>query len=89
MTDDWPLLPDHCLEVIRISLACTADISLYTFRWGADHSKKPGLKSNSRRYCVNWEALDVWNRKRSLGFSPELKSPEWMVEDAHGGIRAI
>ena len=75
------LSPDHCLEVIRISLACTADISLYTFKWEDANLEKPRLKSNSKRYCVDWEALGDWSGKRSVGLNAPLERPEWMTED--------
>ena len=77
------LLPDHCIDVLRTSLTCTADISLYTFRWEETNLKKPKLKSNSKRYCVDWEALGDWSRRRAVDLDVQLKRPEWMAEDMH------
>lgn len=65
---------DHCLETLRLSSMCSADIGLYTFRWPShhDHSKKLATKSNSVRQCVDWDRLHEWAEGRSVGFNPVL-----------------
>lgn len=64
---------DHCIETIRISLMCTGDISLYTFHWENDHQEKPTTRSNSERYCANWEKLQAWSLQRTVGMNPLLR----------------
>ncbi|KAI0416906.1 hypothetical protein F5X98DRAFT_364129 [Xylaria grammica] len=58
----------HCVDTIRRSLMCKADIAVYTAYWIGDHDAFPNkeLRSNSDRICVNWEAIDGWARTRLL-----------------------
>ncbi|KAF2792807.1 hypothetical protein K505DRAFT_245899, partial [Melanomma pulvis-pyrius CBS 109.77] len=69
----WEDHLDHCLEVLRISVMCTADTSLYTFSWpeGPDfgfldaHSRSP-------RKCTDWEQLENYAWGRKIGLAPTL-----------------
>ncbi|KAL8671456.1 MAG: hypothetical protein Q9168_004044 [Polycauliona sp. 1 TL-2023] len=65
---------DHCLETLRLSSMCKADVGLYTFEWITGDAK-PATKSNSVANCVNWDKLHAWASKRSVGFNPALKRP--------------
>lgn len=58
----------HCVDTIRRSLMCKADVGLYTAYWIGDHNAFPNkeLRSESETVCVNWEAIDAWSRKRLL-----------------------
>lgn len=56
---------DHCIDTLRRSSMCRADTSLYTFRWrGGDVTRKPELKTNAERVCVNWQAVETWGQER-------------------------
>jgi hypothetical protein len=58
----------HCVDTIRRSLMCRADLALYTAYWIGDHTAFPSkeLRSNSDTICVDWEAIDGWARTRLL-----------------------
>ncbi|KAF2804151.1 uncharacterized protein BDZ99DRAFT_525744 [Mytilinidion resinicola] len=69
---------NHCIESIRLSLMCAANVALYSFQWpeeGEEHTRKPKTKTNSSRVCVDWERLDSWTRERGVGLQPRLKHP--------------
>ncbi|KAF2475361.1 uncharacterized protein BDR25DRAFT_340146 [Lindgomyces ingoldianus] len=71
--DYWTDHLDHCIEVLRISLMCTADLSLYTFSWPDDPDAIfLNAHSNSPRKCVKWEQLERWSTKRKISLSPVL-----------------
>lgn len=54
---DWQVHADHCIELLRASAMCHADIaSLTTFVW--DKSKRPMLSmERPLRQCVDWDEL--------------------------------
>ncbi|KAF2187322.1 hypothetical protein K469DRAFT_506022, partial [Zopfia rhizophila CBS 207.26] len=58
---------DHCIEVLRLSLMCTADISLYTFSW-PKYEKFTFLDAHSKppRKCVGWGQFESWSLKRKI-----------------------
>lgn len=58
----------HCVDTIRRSLMCKADVAIYTAYWIGDHTAVPSkeLRSESDTVCVNWEAIDAWSRQRLL-----------------------
>ncbi|KAF7527335.1 hypothetical protein G7054_g10498 [Neopestalotiopsis clavispora] len=56
---------DHCIEDIRQSLMCHADLSVVTFDWRAD-KRKPWPNFHLDQTCVDWNALDAWAAKRSF-----------------------
>lgn len=58
----------HCIEYIRRTIMCHADVSVYAATWIADSHEKPNkdLISNGERECVNWDAIDKWSRERAL-----------------------
>ncbi|KAF2258877.1 hypothetical protein CC78DRAFT_537484 [Lojkania enalia] len=64
---------DHCLEVLRMSAMCHADLSLYTFRWPADpQSKFLEAHSTSPKMCVDWTQLESYAWGRKIGLTPTL-----------------
>ncbi|KAI9843959.1 MAG: hypothetical protein M1837_006000 [Sclerophora amabilis] len=64
---------DHCLEALRTSSMCRADISLITFRWEGEAAEH---QSYSMRQCVDWDILDRWAGERAMGFSPAILEDE-------------
>lgn len=58
----------HCVDTIRRSLMCKADVAIYTAYWIGDHNAIPSkeLRSESDTVCVDWEAIDAWSRERML-----------------------
>lgn len=67
---------DHCIDTIKQSLVCAGNPALYTFRWERNGTGKPLTKTNSKRVCVDFEALKTWSLERGIGFSPTLVGPE-------------
>ncbi|KAF2443855.1 hypothetical protein P171DRAFT_474012 [Karstenula rhodostoma CBS 690.94] len=68
---------DHCIETLRLSAMCNADLSLYTFTWPREenftfldaHSKTP-------RTCVDWGQVEAWSVGRKVGLAPTVIKPE-------------
>lgn len=58
----------HCVDAIRRSLMCKADVATYTAYWigNQDAAISKVIRSNSDSMCVNWEAVDAWSRKRMV-----------------------
>ncbi|ROW05056.1 hypothetical protein VSDG_00637 [Cytospora chrysosperma] len=56
---------DHCINDIRQSLMCHADLSVVTFWWHPE-MRKPMPNFHIDQTCVNWDALDAWASKRSF-----------------------
>ncbi|OAG02414.1 uncharacterized protein CC84DRAFT_1220740 [Paraphaeosphaeria sporulosa] len=63
---------DHCIETLRISIMCQADLSLYTFKWDSNDEYRPHAKSNSKRMCVNWDEVERWSSERKVSLWPRL-----------------
>jgi len=56
---------DHCLDTLRQSIMCHADITLLTMRWG--HKQAIPLGNFSAPHeCINWDILDEWSKERSV-----------------------
>ncbi|KAK0724133.1 hypothetical protein B0H67DRAFT_549984 [Lasiosphaeris hirsuta] len=56
---------DHCIDDIRQSLMCHADLSVVTFWWHPE-MRKPMPNFHLDQTCVNWDRLDAWASKRSF-----------------------
>ena len=63
---------DHCIETLRISIMCNADLSLYTFYWKIREENRPHAKSNAKRVCINWHEVEQWSMKRKVSLWPRL-----------------
>ncbi|KAF2015189.1 hypothetical protein BU24DRAFT_482779, partial [Aaosphaeria arxii CBS 175.79] len=63
---------DHCIETLRISIMCNADLSLYTFYWKEREENRPHAKSNSQRQCLNWAQIEQWSISRQVSLWPRL-----------------
>jgi len=58
----------HCIEYIRRTVMCHADVSMYAAVWIADSHELPNkdLTAGGQRQCVKWDAVDSWSRKMAL-----------------------
>ncbi|PFH58958.1 hypothetical protein XA68_12975 [Ophiocordyceps unilateralis] len=56
---------DHCIDDIRQSLMCHADLSVVTFDW-LPHRRRPWPNFHIDQTCIDWEKLDGWASKRSF-----------------------
>ncbi|KAF2804554.1 uncharacterized protein BDZ99DRAFT_397559 [Mytilinidion resinicola] len=57
---------EHCVDVLRNRLMCTADASLVTFRWVKGVSG-PYPYFNTKHECRSYEGLLGWDRERRPG----------------------
>ncbi|KAF2193130.1 hypothetical protein K469DRAFT_551912, partial [Zopfia rhizophila CBS 207.26] len=65
---DWKELYshiDHCLESLRQTLICQADVSVYTLKWTPHSRFKPTVKVPQPHACVDWGRLHEWMKRRS------------------------
>jgi hypothetical protein len=56
----------HCIEVLRLSAMCTADLGMYSFFWSSSDAEKPTARSSAPRKCYNWTQIDSWSRERMI-----------------------
>ncbi|KAF7978949.1 hypothetical protein HWV62_44173 [Athelia sp. TMB] len=50
---------DHCLNAIRESLVCNADLTPVTWHWN-ERDQISGVEFNAVHTCVNWENIHTW-----------------------------
>ncbi|KAF2826766.1 hypothetical protein CC86DRAFT_416493 [Ophiobolus disseminans] len=56
---------DHCLESLRQTLLCQADVSVYTLEWTPHSRFKPTVRVSQPHVCVDWPRLHDWMLKRA------------------------
>jgi hypothetical protein len=56
----------HCIEALRVSVMCSADLGLYSFIWTGADATKPSARSTSPRKCMDWDTIDRWSRERMI-----------------------
>lgn len=67
---------DHCIEVLRLSSMCNADLSLYTFTWPRKEDFTfLDAHSNTPRKCVNWDQVEEWSVQRKVELAPTVIKP--------------
>ncbi|KAI9155098.1 D-amino-acid oxidase [Paramyrothecium foliicola] len=54
---------DHCIDNIRMTLMCKADISLGSYDW-VDNNRRPLTNFRSEHSCYNWDMVNNWARDR-------------------------
>ncbi|PHH75343.1 hypothetical protein CDD82_4485 [Ophiocordyceps australis] len=62
---DFRVHADHCIDDIRQSLMCHADLSVVAFEW-KQHIRTPIPNFHVDQACVDWEQIDAWAAKRSF-----------------------
>ncbi|KAF7975505.1 hypothetical protein HWV62_9437 [Athelia sp. TMB] len=50
---------DHCLNAIRESLVCNADLTPVTWHWN-ERDQISGVEFNAVHTCVNWDNIHAW-----------------------------
>jgi hypothetical protein len=63
---------EHCLDSIRMSLQCNADVSIVTFKWIANYSL-PWPDFRTTHQCRNWDTLLDWVKERQVDMTGEGK----------------
>lgn len=59
-------IKDHCLEVLRKNIQCTADVGLFTF-YMLPGDPLPWPELNSWHTCRNFDAVRDWALEHSVG----------------------
>jgi hypothetical protein len=57
------LPPAHCIDSIRLSLQCSADVSLITWKWLKDYAN-PWPDFRGKHECRNWDDILEWANDR-------------------------
>lgn len=79
---------EHCLDIIRQRLMCTADSGIVTFRW-VKGTPNPYPDFNTRHQCRSWEKLTNFAKSRAGGYisddymwpnEPPKGDPAWLNE---------
>ncbi|KAI0893054.1 hypothetical protein F4806DRAFT_220695 [Annulohypoxylon nitens] len=65
---------DHCLEILRQSVMCHADVSMITMTWEPT-SVFPAADFQNVHECTNWDILYEWQKERSV----DLMQPGLLV----------
>ncbi|KAK2001891.1 hypothetical protein LX36DRAFT_652900 [Colletotrichum falcatum] len=56
---------DHCIDNIRMTLMCKADISLGSYDW-VDNNRRPLTNFHTEHSCYNWDLVNNWARDHSF-----------------------
>lgn len=57
---------DHCIEVLRKGIMCSADTSLNTVTWDPLNLTHMKGVTDGPRKCVNWDHLERWVESRRV-----------------------
>lgn len=75
-------MPDHCLEYLRATSMCHADVSLTSFYYEPDpldplQRPRATERLNTRHECYAWEKLHAWSKARAVDLldAGSLKPP--------------
>ncbi|KAK7911255.1 hypothetical protein PG985_013736 [Apiospora marii] len=72
---------DHCLESLRQSVLCQADVSVYTLEWTPHSRYKPAVRVPQPHACVDWDALHGWMSERAASLDDAVGPPAGMFEE--------
>ena len=75
------LILAHCIDSLRLSLQCSSDISLLTFKW-LKHSPQPWPDFRSHHTCRNWENILDWGKANMV----DTKKPDLFFHPVFGSI---
>lgn len=67
---------EHCLEALRLSLLCNADLSIYTLGWTNHSAIRPAVHIPNPNVCVDWEGLHGWMNGRSARLEDAIEMPK-------------
>ncbi|CCF43200.1 hypothetical protein CH063_12967 [Colletotrichum higginsianum] len=69
---------DHCLDFLRQSAMCHADVGVITFQW-SPNSLLP-VANATHHQCANWDKLAQWTKARTV----DMMKPGWLVHPSKG-----
>ena len=71
---------EHCIDMLRQSIMCHADIAPVTMRWG--HTQPVPLANfSSPHQCANWADINDWAKTRSI---ENLTEPGYLMHPEFG-----
>jgi DNA mismatch repair ATPase MutS len=67
---------DHCVDAIRQSLMCTADVSVLVWRWNKKRQQNMEVGQIAHT-CRNFEKIQAWAKERAVysGFDEWFREP--------------
>jgi len=78
---------DHCINSVRESLMCSADIAPNVFQWG-EGEKRNGARLDVEHTCTNFEQLQGWAREwkpvHKLS-AEEHTTDDWVYSGVYSG----
>jgi len=60
------IITDHCLEILRKNIQCSADIGVFTF-YMLEGDPLPWPELNSDHQCRNFDKVRDWALEHSVG----------------------
>ncbi|KAH9990679.1 hypothetical protein F4779DRAFT_252542 [Xylariaceae sp. FL0662B] len=69
---------DHCLDFLRQSSMCHADVGVITFQW--DSSSLVPVANSTSHQCANWKKLEEWSKARTVN----MMKPGWLIHPEKG-----
>ncbi|RAH66307.1 oxidase ustYa family protein [Aspergillus aculeatinus CBS 121060] len=64
----------HCLDILRHSIQCHADLSLMPVRW-VEGYPFPWPVFQTTRTCRNWDDIFAWTKEHSIGAAGRVVHP--------------
>ncbi|EFQ35644.1 uncharacterized protein GLRG_10788 [Colletotrichum graminicola M1.001] len=71
---------DHCLDFLRQSAMCHADVGVITFQW-SPKSLVP-VANATHHQCANWDKLAQWTKGRTV----DMMKPGWLIHPSKGEV---
>lgn len=57
---------EHCMEVLRQTIMCRADLTVNTMRWEPKSGNKFVGNAQWDRKCINWDSFHAWANKLTI-----------------------
>jgi hypothetical protein len=66
-------MPDHCFDLLRQRLMCTADVGLIIYYWEGPE-REPKAHFATEHMCRNLDMIDAWVREHSWQEGTEINN---------------
>ncbi|PPQ65051.1 hypothetical protein CVT26_015747 [Gymnopilus dilepis] len=74
---------DHCVEILRQHLMCTADVGMITYEWVTGFSE-PYPDFNVKHQCRNFEKILDWGYRHAIHLPRDHVASPLAIDDADG-----
>ncbi|KAK0716924.1 hypothetical protein B0T26DRAFT_871541 [Lasiosphaeria miniovina] len=64
---------DHCIESLRLTVMCHANLALYSFAWIDPTRDRPVATTSAQAVCARWSSVDGWARARMVSPNPAVR----------------